>query len=176
MFPYFKASSKFEDTLAYLTTTSFEKFAIVLSDVCTTLKDVAYLTIRLRTPIEIKTILEDTSPCSGNKIVYIVKAAAGNSSMYQWQWKDLTTNTILSKTDSLGLITKQTFKIELTVDDGCVNLGDAQQFTVFFNPPSEASILTDNGQFNDTSLCFKALNFFYQVKAELERGIISIGI
>jgi hypothetical protein len=144
---------KQNDTLNYTPADPEEKLVLVLSDGCTFKKDTSFLSIHLRTSVNLKNRIRDTFVCNGNKLNFKAKAFGGNTKFYQWQWKDITNNTILSKTDSLSLTAKKTTKIELTVNDGCVALGDTQQFTVFVNPPLKASILTDKGNLNDTSIC-----------------------
>jgi hypothetical protein len=148
----------FSDTLFYVPSVDFktsEKLAIILKDECTSKADTAYIAISRRTSVELKTKLRDTIVCFNNEITLKVNASGGLPNAYHWQWKDITHNAILSKTDSLGLTAKQTSKIELTVNDGCLALGDTQQFTVFVNPPLKASILVNNRELGDTTLCFK---------------------
>lgn len=149
-----KGNQKLGDTLFYSISNPSEKLALVLKDDCTNKIDTAYITLSLRTQIEIETQFKDTVLCKGNTITFKAKAKGGLPSFYNWIWKDIYSNLVLSTSDSLKITANQTVKIEQSVNDGCKGLGDVNQFTVFVNPPLKASILTDNGNLNDTTICF----------------------
>jgi PKD repeat protein len=70
----------------------------------------------------------------------------------------LATNSILSTTDSLKILTKKSLKIQLIVNDGCEALGDTAEFEVKVKAELEA--LTN---LRDTTICSgKSLNYTAQ--------------
>ena len=148
------------DTLNYypsVTNTTSEKLAIILKDGCTAKADTAFLTISLRKKIEIKPF-RDTTLCIGNIVNYKAQATGGVAKQYHYQWKDITNNTIISTNDSLKIKAQKTFKIELSINDGCKALGDSKEFTIIVKPPLKA--LTN---LRDTTICAaKPLNYTAQ--------------
>jgi hypothetical protein len=167
-----KGQLKQKDTLSYFPSVdsiTTEKLAIVLNDNCTNKKDTAFVIIRLQKPINITANLRDTVLCNGNIFKQQAKASGENPLNYQWQWKDLTRNTILSLNDSLSLKATQTSKIQLILKNGC--LSDTNEFTLFVNPPLKGSILYSKGSLHDTTLCFgKNLKLFSSGKGGIGSG------
>lgn len=155
---------------------------MILHDGCTSKPDTAYVIFLQRTDIEIQINLRDTLLCSGNNLCYKAKVSGGDPSKYQWQWKDMTHNNILSAKDSLVPKATQNTKIQLTLKNGC--LADTNTFNIFVNPPLKASILTDKGKLNDTMVCFnQSLKLYssgkggtgtgYNFKGYLDKTLIS---
>jgi len=143
-----------KDTFAFTPTDPIEKLAIVLTDGCTKLNDTSYITFRLRSSVKISTLFSDTVICHGNKINFKSKALGGIPKYYQWTWKDISSNTVLSNKDTLLFNANQSTKMEVTVNDGCVDLGDTSKFNIVVNPPLKASILYAYGTLSDTTLCY----------------------
>lgn len=157
-FPTKSGKNKQRDTLLYPPSDPLEKLAIILKDGCTNKPDTAFLTISQRQKVTIKTILKDTSLCSGHKLKYKATVTGGVSKYIKYQWKDLISNTILSSTDSLKIITSKTLKIQLIVNDGCEALGDTAIFEV--KVKAELKALTN---LRDTTICLgKTLNYTAQ--------------
>ena len=143
------------DTLTYTPSDPIEKLAIILKDGCTNKSDTAYLIISQRKPVTIKSTYRDTTPCTGNLLKYKAKASGGVPKQYRYQWKDLVSNSILSTTDSLKILTKKPLKIQLIVNDGCEALGDTALFEV--KVKAELKAVTN---LRDTTICAgKTLNY-----------------
>jgi PKD repeat protein len=159
-YPWISGEKKSLDTLNYFSqadANAAEKIALVLKDGCLSKPDTAYLTINLRKKIEIKSP-SDTTLCTGNLLNYKATATGGIPKQYRYQWKDLATNSILSTTDSLKILTKKSLKIQLIVNDGCEALGDTAEFEVKVKAELEA--LTN---LRDTTICEgKSLNYTAQ--------------
>jgi hypothetical protein len=157
-FPLKKGQNSLRDTLYYTPTDPLEKLAIILKDGCTNKLDTAYLTISQRNPVILKSQFRDTVMCSGHKLKYKATVTGGVSKYIKYQWKDLISNTILSSTDSLKIITSKTLKIQLIVNDGCEALGDTAEFEV--KVKAELKALTN---LRDTTICSgKSLNYTAQ--------------
>ncbi len=155
-FPSNSGNGKFADTFSFSPTVS--KVAIILKDGCTAKVDTAYLTISQRKPVNITTTYRDTILCTGNVLNYKANATGGIPKLYRYQWKDLVTNSILSSTDSLKILTKKTLKIQLIVNDGCEALGDTALFEI--KVKAELKALTN---LRDTTICSgKSLNYAAQ--------------
>jgi ACT domain-containing protein len=155
-FPSNSGNGKFSDTFSFSPTVS--KVAIILKDGCTAKVDTAYLTITQRKPVSITSTYHDTTLCTGNLLNYKATAIGGIPKQYRYQWKDLVTNSILSTTDSLKILTKQPLKIQLIVNDGCEALGDTALFEV--KVKAELKALTN---LRDTTICSgKSLNYTAQ--------------
>ena len=157
LFKFKSGKLKLMDTLNYypsVTSSTSEKLAIILKDGCTAKADTAFLTISLRKKIEIKP-LRDTTLCIGNIVNYKAQATGGVAKQYHYQWQDITNNTVISTNDSLKIKAQKTFKIELSINDGCKALGDSKEFTIIVKPPLKA--LTN---LRDTIICeAKTLNY-----------------
>jgi hypothetical protein len=170
-FPLASGAGALRDTFAYSPTDPSEKLAVVLSDACTKRNDTAYVTLNLRSKLNITTLINDTVLCSGNKAFYRANATGGVSKFYQWTWKDISKNTLLSNSDTLLIVANQTSKIQLIVSDGCDALSDTSEFTLFVNPPLKGSILYSKGSLHDTTLCFgKNLKLFSSGKGGIGSG------
>ncbi len=143
-----KGQNVLKDTLDYFPSDPLEKLAIILTDGCTNMLDTAYLTITQRKPVVIKNTFRDSSLCAGHTLYYKATVTGGIPKYYNYQWKDLITNTILSESDSLKFITSKTLKIQLIVNDGCEALGDTAEFNVTVKPPLKAST-----NLRDTTIC-----------------------
>jgi hypothetical protein len=170
-FPLNKGQKKLSDTLIYYLTDQLVKLAVILSDECTSKNDTSYLVMGLRKDIKIQSTFNDTVLCSGNKALYRANATGGVSKFYQWTWKDISKNTLLSNSDTLLIVANQTSKIQLIVSDGCASLSDTSEFTLFVNPPLKGSILYSKGSLNDTPLCFgKNLKLFSSGKGGIGSG------
>jgi PKD repeat protein len=155
-FPSNSGNGKFADTFSFSPTVS--KVAIILKDGCTAKADTAYLTISQRKPVSITASYDDTTLCVGNLLNYKATATGGIPKQYRYQWKDLVTNSILSTTDSLKILTKKALKIQLIVNDGCEALGDTALFEV--KVKAELKALTN---LRDTTICDgKSLNYTAQ--------------
>ena len=155
-FPSNSGNGKFADTFSFSPTVS--KVAIILKDGCTSKADTAYLTISQRKPVTIKTSYHDTTLCTGNVLNYKATATGGIPKQYRYQWKDLVTNSVLSTTDSLKILTKKALKIQLILNDGCEALGDTAMFEVKVR--AELKALTN---LRDTTICEgKSLNYTAQ--------------
>jgi hypothetical protein len=149
-----KGEKVLADTLNYPASDPIEKLAIILKDGCTNKPDTAYLTIRQRQKINIKSSFKDTSLCSGHKLRYKVSITGGVSKYIKYQWKDLISNSVLSNTDSLAFTTATTEKIQLIVNDGCEALGDTAEFKVEVKAKLKAVT-----NLRDSTICFgKNLN------------------
>lgn len=148
-------SGQISDTFVYTPTDPQENLAIVLSDGCTAKADTAYLTISQRKPVTIKSTYRDTTLCTGNLLKYKATTTGGVPKQYIYQWKDLVSNSILSTSDSLKILTKKALKIQLIVNDGCEALGDTALFEVKVKP--ELKAITN---LRDTTICAgKTLNY-----------------
>jgi PKD repeat protein len=155
-FPSNSGNGKFADTFSFSPTVS--KVAIILKDGCTSKADTAYLTISQRKPVSITTTYRDTALCTGNLLNYKATATGGIPKQYRYQWTDLVTNSVISTTDSLKILTKKALKIQLIVNDGCEALGDTAEFEVKVKAELEA--LTN---LRDTTICAgKSLNYTAQ--------------
>ncbi|MCB9250866.1 MAG: T9SS type A sorting domain-containing protein [Flavobacteriales bacterium] len=180
-------SFSYSDSLSYIPDVKpnvSEKLAIILRDECSPKADTAYTTILLRTPLRFKHKVLDTTVCKGLQLKYKLEAEGGGQSGFQWQWKDLTNNKMLSNSDSLELITDQSLKIQAIVHDGCLALADTSLFEIHVNPALETKLFIGNKLLNDTILCYgDALNikstvmggpgFGYQYKWYLDNNLIS---
>jgi len=147
-----KGSLKYTDTLFYTPSAdsiTSEKLAILLKDGCTSKTDTAFIIIRQRDRIQIANRIRYTVLCTGQPISYKAILSGGVPKYYQYQWKSLITNTLLSSSDSLIITTATTEKIQLTVNDGCVALGVTTAFTIKVKPPVKVS-----SNLTDTMLCF----------------------
>ena len=143
------------DTLTYTPSDPIEKLAIILKDGCTNKADTAFLIISQRKPVTIKSSYRDTTLCTGNLLKYKATATGGVPKQYRYHWKDLVSNSILSTTDSLKILTKKVLKIQLIVNDGCEALGDTAVFEV--KVKAELKALTN---LRDTTICAaKPLNY-----------------
>jgi len=183
-FPLASGAGVLRDTFVYTPTDPTEKLAIVLSDGCTKANDTAYVTFNLRTPMSIKPLFMDTVLCNGSIIRYKATAIGGVPKLYKWNWKDISHNKILSNSDTLLLVASQTSKIRLMVNDGCVELGDTNEFTIYVNPSLKGAIIYNKGSLHDTTLCFgKSLKLYstgkggtgsgYNYKWYLEKALLS---
>ena len=151
--PLIMGKLKLNDTLAHIpkvTTYTNDTLAIVLKDKCTNKNDTAFMILRLLKPSVIINKYTDTLMCKGKVVNY--KAQMWFAQPYQWQWRDMTSNKILSTTESLSLTASNTMKILLEVNNGCTSDTNAFNFNV--NPPLKANLFTDKGNLNDTVLCF----------------------
>lgn len=150
------------DTLFHapkVTVTASQKLAIVLDDICTNIKDTAYVNIKLLNPCKLATNFKDTLLCMGNKISWKATPFYSLSKNSVWNWWDMTNNKVLSTTDFLSLTATASTKIKLIVTNGCTI--DSNVFTVNVNPPLKANILSDNGSLKDTTICLgQSLNLF----------------
>lgn len=170
-FPLNKGQKKLSDTLIYYLTDPLVKLAVILSDECTSKNDTSYFIMGLRKDVKIQATFNDTVLCSGNKALYRANATGGVSKFYQWAWKDISKNTLLSNSDTLLIVANQTSKIQLIVSDGCAALSDTSEFTLFVNPPLKGSILYSKGSLHDTTLCFgKNLKLFSSGKGGIGSG------
>jgi hypothetical protein len=147
-FPTMSGKSKSQDTLEHTPLNSLDKLAIILKDGCTNKADTAYLIISQRKPVTITSTYHDTTLCTGNLLKYKATATGGIPKQYRYQWKDLVTNSILSTTDSLKILTNKALKIQLIVNDGCEALGDTALFEV--KVKAELKTLTN---LRDTTIC-----------------------
>jgi PKD repeat protein len=155
-FPSNSGNGKFADTFSFSPTVS--KVAIILKDGCTAKVDTSYLTISQRKPVTITTSYRDTIICFGNLLNYKAIATGGIPKQYRYQWKDLVTNSVVSTTDSLKILTKKALKIQLIVNDGCEALGDTALFEI--KVKAELKALTN---LRDTTICSgKSLNYTAQ--------------
>ncbi|MCB9250835.1 MAG: T9SS type A sorting domain-containing protein [Flavobacteriales bacterium] len=143
------------DTFEYTPTVPIERFAIILSDSCTNNQDTTYFNLGIRTPVLLNKGFRDTIVCNGNVLWLIAKANGGLSKNYHWQWKDIFDQSILSKSDTLLFTQNKNTKIELTVNDGCVEFGDTQIFNIYVHPKLTTSIQSRSGALSDTMLCLK---------------------
>lgn len=148
-----KGSLKLRDTLLYFPADPFETLALTLTDSCNHKQDTVYFKTGLRSSINISS-LKDTSLCLGQKLNFKARASGGNQSQYQWQWRNLSDNSILSQNDSLTFSPGKNTKIELTVNDGCAELGDTQTFMVSVNQRLSSLIQSTTGVLQDTSICY----------------------
>jgi hypothetical protein len=163
---------KLSDTLTYTPTATLytnDTLAIVLKDNCTNKNDTAFIIVRLLKPSVITSKFKDTLVCKGTAINY--KATVWFAQTYQWQWRDITNNTILSTTNSLSHIATTTAKIKLTLTNGCTI--DSSIFMLNVNRSLSASILTAKGSLNDTTLCSgQSLSLFATGKGGAGKGYI----
>ncbi len=184
-FFYKSGNSGTNDTLSYTTgvdATNDDKMAIILKDGCTSKADTTYLTVRLRKSLSLKSRFSDTLLCYGNKLIRIAKPASTLPAYAFWQWKDITHQTVLSTSDTLNIIAKQTIKIMLSLSNGCVS--DTNSFTLYVNQQLKAVIQTGKGTLHDTTLCYGQslkLNTFgrggsgsgYNFKWYLDKSLVS---
>ena len=158
-FFFLKSGNSFHtDTVNYTPSVEVgksEKLALVISDGCSNKKDTVSLNIRLKERVEIVSKFSDTTLCTGNLLKYKATATGGVTKQYRYQWKDLVSNSILSTTDSLKILTKKALKIQLIVNDGCEALGD----TAFFEVKVKAELKAITN-LRDTTICAaKPLNY-----------------
>ncbi len=163
---------KLSDTLTYTPTATLytnDTLAIVLKDNCTNKNDTAFIIVRLLKPSVITSKFKDTLVCKGTVINY--KATVWFAQTYQWQWHDITNNTILSTTNSLSHIATTTTKIKLTLTNGCTI--DSNIFMLNVHPSLSASIHAAQGSLNDTTLCSgQSLSLFTTGKGGAGKGYI----
>jgi hypothetical protein len=161
-FSMHKGQTGLEDTLLYFPTVdsiTTEKLAVVLKDQCTKKNDTAFVIIRLQSPVKITSKINDTILCNGNFLTLRANALGGTKSNYQWQWTNLTANTLISTIDTLRFQANQTSHIQLILKSGCMT--DTLTFKVYVNPPLKGEIRSLNGSLNDTTICFgKSLKLF----------------
>ncbi|MCC6721870.1 MAG: hypothetical protein IT243_06680, partial [Bacteroidia bacterium] len=154
---------KLSDTLKLITSvdnTYSQKFAVILSDNCSAKHDTAFVTISQRKPVKISSNLRDTTLCYGNQINYTAQATGGVAKYYQYQWKDLISNSILSDSASLKTSADNTLKVQLTVNDGCLALADTFVFNIKVKPKLE--LITN---LKDTTVCQnRSLSFSAKAK------------
>lgn len=153
---------KLSDTLFHIpkiSITASQKLAIILDDLCTNIKDTAYVTIKLLNPCKLSTNFKNTLLCVGNKISWKATPVYSLSKNSVWNWWDMTNNKVLSTTDALSLTPTASTKIKLIVTNGCTL--DSNVFTVNVNPPLKANMLSGKGNLRDTTLCLgQSLNLF----------------
>ncbi|MCB9250867.1 MAG: T9SS type A sorting domain-containing protein [Flavobacteriales bacterium] len=163
---------------------SSEKLAIILSDECSSKSDTAYITIRLNSALKLKQNISDTLVCAGTKLSYSASASGGNTLQYNWQWKDLTNDKILSLSNTLNITALKNTSIQLTLNDGCLYLADTGLFKITVNPVLKGDIIHKTSKLNDTLLCFgNTLHLFstaqggkgsdYQYEWYLDNNLVS---
>lgn len=166
------STKKLRDTLIYtpqITLYANDTLGIVLTDHCTHKADTAFMIIRLVKPSVILDKFKDTVFCKGANVN--LKAIAWHAQSYQWQWRDLTNNSLLSTTDSLNITANTTAKIKLTLTNGCTT--DSNIFMLNVNPSLSANIHTVKGSLNDTMLCSgQSLSLFAIGKGGAGKGYI----
>lgn len=150
-----KGDLKQDDTLSFNTTfdssNSTQKLALILSDECASKKDTSFINLRLLRRDTLANKIEDSTVCNGAKLKWKSNTSADKGT-YTWKWEDMTSNKLLSNTDSLELIATIATKIKLTLTTLC-NV-DTSVFTVFVKPPLKASIFSSKITLKDTSICF----------------------
>ncbi|MCB9250865.1 MAG: PKD domain-containing protein [Flavobacteriales bacterium] len=149
-----KGQGALSDTFKYTPTDPKTVFAVVLSDGCARKNDTAFITLNISSKIDIKSNFKDTTLCVGNKLTYKANASGGVPQNYNWQWKDLSNNKILSNADTLSITADKSMQIQLSIEDGCKAFGDSGLFNITVNPVLKGNIINNSNALNDTLLCF----------------------
>jgi PKD repeat protein len=123
------------------------RLALALNDGCKVKPDTAFVNIWQVFPDSIQSIFGDTLICNGVNVQFNALNKGSLSKNTRWQWKDVLGNRTLSMSNSLSFLADKTSKIQLTLNNGCME--DTSEFNISVKLP-----LKSVSNLKDTSLCF----------------------
>ncbi|NUM32890.1 MAG: hypothetical protein HUU47_11285, partial [Bacteroidetes bacterium] len=85
--------------------------ALILNDKCTEKTDTAFVKISLRKPVIFTSKFNDTTLCYGNVLKLKAIATGGKGKNYNFEWKNINDNAVLSNSDTFDFFAVKTSKI-----------------------------------------------------------------